>query len=185
MHDPAAAKGRLRAMIRTAFPISLLPRSLSPITPDRHSDSRVKPQDSRKENPRQYLISPEKFSRPAPLASETKRLVDSRIFPFASTIIKLKTEKVRDISPTAAVPVRVDTAALKTIPAVCMARLSSVIFTASAAIFFSDIFRMSIAFSFHCSGCFTVIIFTWVSDYTFYFLHILMGILLQEVINYV
>ena len=139
MHDPAEAKGSETAMSRTDMESCLLLSMVSPRKSDSRNAPSPKHNDRHREKVREYLITVQKFSCPAPLASETNLPVEVRIFPFASTIINPNSENISDISPTAEVPAISESFTLNIMPAVCIARLRSVIFAASFAICFSEI----------------------------------------------
>ena len=141
MQEPTAAGGRERAIILTDSASWGAPPASPVITRASPKEANEKTVDSTKANPRESAMMRLIFLLPAPSYSETKRLVEIKIFPLASTMIKLKSEKIRVITPTEAVPSLFDTRMLRNSPNPCKTNETIVSLAVSFAIRFIKIFN--------------------------------------------
>ena len=142
MQDPRAAGGRESAIILTERASSSVPPEYAEITFASAKETAENAVDSVKENPIDSLIILETLRVPEPISSETKRLVEMKIFPLASTIIKLNREVIRVITPTEAVPSLFEIMTFSKSPRPCNINETIVSRMVSFAILFVKIFNV-------------------------------------------
>lgn len=142
MQEPSAAGGRESAIIFTERASSAAPPEYSAIIFASANDTAENAVERVKENPIDSRIILETLRFPEPISSETNRLVEIKIFPLASTIIKLNMEVISVITPTDAVPSLFEIMTLSKSPRPCNINETIVSRMVSFAILFVKIFNV-------------------------------------------
>ncbi len=142
MQEPNAAGGRDSAIILTDTASSGAAETRSAMIRASPNEANAKAAESIMANPSESFIIFRRFLFPAPNSSETKRLVEIKIFPFASTMINPNSEVIRVITPTEAVPSLFDIKIFSHRPSPCKIIDTAVSRAVSLAIRFIEIFNV-------------------------------------------